>query len=169
MSFNAFDISASGLYAQRVRMDTISSNIANVNTTRNPDGSEGVYVRKKAVFASVYNNQIEDTVFAKNYNGGDRNLFDMNNSFALKGSIEYGQPSMSGGVQVSQIAEDGKDSFRMVYEPGHPDADENGMVKMPNVNVVTEMVDMISASRAYEANVQAMNATKGLISSALKI
>lgn len=169
MSFNAFDISASGLYAQRVRMDTISSNIANVNTTRNPDGTPGVYLKKKAVFSAVYNNQIEDSVFAKNQGDGDRNLFDFNNNFALKGSISYDQPAAAGGVQVSQIAEDNQGSFRMVYEPGHPDADKNGMVKMPNVNVVTEMVDMISASRAYEANVQAMNATKGLISSALKI
>ncbi len=134
-SFSSFDISSSGIYAQRVRLDVIANNIANAESTRTPEG--GPYRRQNVSFRAVY----EDVV---------------------------GHQPVPAGVKVDQVIEDPTD-FRMVYDPGHPDADSSGYVKMPNVNVVEEMVDMISATRAYEANVAAMNATKSMIASAIEI
>jgi len=142
--FNALEASASALTAQRLRMDTISENIANVNTTRTEDGTP--YRRKTVIFES----QDGNIPFSSYLSGASRQL--------LK----------SGGVRVSRIVED-QTQFKRVYDPGHPDADENGIVQMPNVDVVTEMVNMISASRAYEANVTAINATKSMASKALEI
>ncbi len=134
-SFSSFDISASGIYAQRVRMDAIANNIANADSTRTPEG--GPYRRQRVVFRAVY----EDAV---------------------------GNRSIPAGVSVVGVVEDPTD-YRLVLQPGHPDADANGYVRMPNVNVVEEMVDMISATRAYEANVTALNAAKSMISSAIDI
>jgi flagellar basal-body rod protein FlgC len=134
-SFSSFDISASGIFAQRTRMDAIANNIANAESTRTSQG--GPYRRQSVVFQTAYANAMENA----------------------------GKPA---GVKVDGVVEDPND-FKMVYNPGHPDADTNGYVKMPNVNVVEEMVDMISATRAYEANVTAMNATKSMISSAIDI
>lgn len=132
--FGSFDISASGLSAQRLRMDTIANNLANVQTTRTPHG--GPYRRQMPVFSAR-------EAFGPHGNRG-------------------------GGVRVLGIVED-DDPPRLVYDPGHPDADDEGYVHMPNVNVVTEMVDMISASRAYEANIAALNAAKGMAMKALEI
>lgn len=142
MNFDALNISASALNAQRTRMDTIASNIANVNTTRNPDGEYDVYRKKEAVFASVFNNAVGD-----------------NNSSTM----------IASGVKILEISEDTKTPLKQIYNPSHPDSDENGYVELPNVNIVNEMVDMITASRAYEANVTAVNATKSMVSAALKI
>lgn len=166
MSFNSFDISASGLYTQRLKMDTISSNIANINTTRNPDGSPGAYVRKDVIFEAVYDKAREKPDWPVNgvtptYNSESGNML-------LKGEINFESPVVSNGVKVSQVAED-KNPFKMVYEPGHPDANEDGFVQMPNINIVTEMVDMMTASRAYEANVTSIQAVKSMINSAMKI
>ncbi|HOK42039.1 MAG TPA: flagellar basal body rod protein FlgC [Thermoclostridium caenicola] len=142
--FNAFSISSSALTAQRLRMDIISQNIANVNTTRTADGTP--YRRKTVVFA-----EREGTSFSQYL------------SEASKGRYLAG-----GGVRVSAIVED-PSPFREVYDPSHPDADENGIVRMPNVEIVTEMVNMISATRAYEANITALNASKSMASKALEI
>lgn len=173
MSFNAFDISASGLYAQRVKMDAISSNIANVNTTRRPDGTPGPYARKQVTFAAAYNNAMSNS---NDYQGSYSNAGAINKSVGSSGSnmmlnasISFDEQNPANGVKVSEVADDKTEPFKKVYDPGHPDADANGFVTLPNVNVVTEMVDMITASRAYEANVTAMNATKSMISSAMKI
>ncbi|MGC8778139.1 MAG: flagellar basal body rod protein FlgC [Candidatus Caldatribacteriaceae bacterium] len=125
--FRNFDISASGLTAERLRMNVIASNIANAETTRTPAG--GPYRRKEVVF----------------------------------------EPLEDGGVRVSAITEDGVTPTRRVYEPGHPDANSEGWVEYPNVVLVNEMVDLLAATRAYEANVTAINATKGMMSSALNI
>lgn len=131
--FNNFGISASGLTAQRLRMDTIASNIANIETTRTPEG--GPYQRQVPLFSS----RLPD---------------------------RPGQPG--GGVEVLGLLRD-QSPFKRVYEPGHPDADEEGYVLMPNVELVKEMVDMIDASRAYEANVTALNASKDMVQRALDI
>jgi flagellar basal-body rod protein FlgC len=85
----------------------------------------------------------------------------------LKGRVSYDSPLISNGVEVAEITED--NNFKVVYDPSHPDANEDGFVKMPNINIVTEMVDMMMASRAYEANVASIEAAKSMISSALKI
>lgn len=142
--FHSFDVSSSGLTAQRLRMDAISENIANVNTTRTQAG--GPYRRKIVVFES---RETEKT-FAE----------------ALQKSVN--QQQLGNGVRVVGIKEDNT-PFKMVYDPNHPDADATGYVRMPNVNVVTEMVDMISATRAYEANVTSVKASKDIALKALEI
>jgi flagellar basal-body rod protein FlgC len=165
MSFDAMDISATGLYAQRLKMDTVASNIANMNTTRQPDGTVGPYVRKQVVFSAVYN-QAKSGLGAVSENVNP--VYDSTQGgMTLKGGINY-DSSTTTGVEVSQIADD-KNPFKMVYNPGHPDANKDGFVKMPNINVVTEMVDMMTASRCYEANTTAIEASKSMINSAMKI
>ena len=166
MNFNALDISASALHAQRVKMDTIASNIANVNTTRNPDGSPGVYRRKEAVFASLYGNMVNE----KKNDDGWENSDNSDSNADLSGSVSANSGLTSlNGVKVLQVRDDFKTPLNKVYNPSHPDADKNGYLNLPNVNVVSEMVDMISASRAYEANVTSISATKSMISAALRI
>ncbi|ADG82397.1 flagellar basal-body rod protein FlgC [Thermincola ferriacetica] len=140
--FDSFDISASGLTAQRLRMDLISENIANVNTTRTASG--GPYRRKLAVFEAK--NGDFDKVFQERLD-----------------SVSPGK-----GVRVTKIIED-QSPLKLVYNPNHPDANAQGYVEMPNVNIVTEMVDMISATRAYEANVASIRATKEMFAKAMEI
>ena len=176
---DSFDITASALTAQRLRMDVISSNLANVNTTRKADGTLGGYHRKNVVFAPV----LEDATNRFGTPVGDSG--DNSNSLPMK-AAEHGmsigtdgkplltagitQAQFNGaGVHVIQIAEDNQTPMRMVYDPANPDANEKGYVEMPNVNVVTEMVDMIAASRAYEANVSALQSVKGMNQAALDI
>ena len=142
--FGALDISASGLTAQRLRMDTISQNIANVSTTRTADGTP--YRRKVTLFEE----RTEPGLF-----GGYLHS-------AAKGD------NIGIGVRVASILKDDA-PFKLVYEPGHPEANADGYVSMPNVDVVTEMINMISASRSYEANVTSINTTKSLANKALEI
>lgn len=142
--FTSLDIGASGLTAQRLRMDTISQNIANINTTRTENGTP--YRRREVIL--------------EERKGSD--------SFASILSGESNKLNDGQGVRVSKIVEDSSD-FRKVYDPGHPDADQDGYVSMPNVDIVTEMVNMISATRSYEANVTSINATKSMALKALEI
>ena len=135
--FQAFDISASGMTAERFRMDTIAENIANVNTTRTEDGTP--YRRKIVTFAEK-----EVTSFSRYYQNA-RSKF------------------VGNGVKVSSV------NFIMEYDPSNPDADENGYVSYPNVNTVTEMTNLIDASRAYEANTTAFEAAKSIAQSGLSI
>jgi flagellar basal-body rod protein FlgC len=140
---NSINISASGLTAEKLRMDVISRNIANVNTTRTADGTP--YRRQVVVFQE-----------------GDKQM-------SFSDYLSDASKSLIGsGVKVTGITED-KTPFKSVYDPGHPDADEEGYVKMPNVDVMTEMVNMISSSRAYEANVTAINSAKSMALKALEI
>lgn len=134
-AFNGMNISSSGMSAQRLRMDVISQNIANVNTTRDENGNP--YRRKAVVFSEKDSTPFQE-VFMK--------------TAGVAGS----------GVKVTQIVEDGKTAMRKVYDPSHPDADDTGYVTYPNVNIVQEMTDLIDASRSYEANVTAFNATKNM-------
>jgi flagellar basal-body rod protein FlgC len=165
MNFDSFDISASALSAQRIKMDTIASNLANINTTRNPDGTPGTYRRKEAVFASIYDEELN-----KDGNENDTSSGGVkSNDKALQGGVSENDGMISGGVKVQEIAEDFDTPLRKVYNPSHPDADADGYVSFPNVNLVSEMVDMMSASRAYEANVTAIKAEKNMLSSAMKI
>lgn len=172
MSFDALDISASALYAQRVKMDTVASNIANVNTTRNPDGTPGTYRRKEVIFSTVYKKALEqNNSSSENSGSADASLpetgsIDMN---ALLGETVNANSTVPvEGVTVNQIVNDNS-PLRREYNPSHPDADKDGYVSLPNVNIVTEMVDMISASRAYEANITTLDTTKGILTSALRI
>ena len=140
---NSIDISASALTAERLRMDIISKNVANVNTTRTSDGTP--YRRQVVVFQEGGNN----VPFS-------RFLTSELNKFNKK------------GVKVTSIIED-KSSFKQIYDPMHPDANEKGYVEMPNVDIMVEMVNMISATRAYEANVTSINSTKSMAMKALDI
>ena len=142
--FSAFNINSSGLTAQRYRMDIISQNIANANTTRTADGTP--YRRKVVTFAEKNSH----TPFSRVLNSA--------------------RDKYSGdGVKVDGVFEDTQTDMTMVYDPSHPDADENGYVMYPNVNIITEMTNMIDASRAYEANSTAFNATKAMALKGLEI
>ena len=142
--FGALDISASGLTASRVRMDVVAENLANAETTRGPNG--GPYRRKEVVLETA---------------GGDG--FQSALASAAGRVPGMGGSQQPGGVQVTGIVEDNSRP-RMVYDPSHPDANAQGYVAMPNVNPVTEMVDLISSSRTYEANVTAMQTAKSMFS-----
>ena len=167
MSFNVFDVSSSGMYAQRLKMDTISSNVANINTTRNPDGSPGVYVKKEVTFKAIYNDKLANSPAFPN---GQHNVMFSENKgqMVLNGGISFDEKHLAQGVGVAEIT-DSKEPFKVIYDPSHPDADVDGYVTLPNVNVVEEMVGMISASRAYEANAAAAETTKSMLSAALRI
>lgn len=146
---SSMQISASGLTAERVRLDVISNNIANVNTTRGADGQP--YRRQQAVFAARQAGSPFASALAAARNGG--------RSGQITGA----------GVQVTAIEPDTAHDFKVVHDPGHPDADANGNVKLPNVEPIVEMVDMIAASRAYEAGVTAINSAKQMQQRALEI
>jgi len=143
--FTSFETSSSALTAQRLRMDIISQNLANASTTRTASGDP--YRRKTVVFQ-------------------ERSGTESFSSYLTDASRR--RMGIGNGVRVTAIVAD-QSPFREIYDPGHPDADENGIVTMPNVDTVTEMVDMISATRAYDANVTAMNGTKSMALKALEI
>ncbi|SFM32359.1 flagellar basal-body rod protein FlgC [Gracilibacillus orientalis] len=146
--FNAINTSGSGLTAQRLRMDTISSNIANAETTRatvNADGEYEPYQRKMTVFSPK----------------------DQSFSSILNRATQKGE-SAGNGVKVSQIVDD-EEPFKLVYNPNHPDANDDGYVEMPNVDPLKETVDMMSATRSYEANITSLNASKTMLMKALEI
>lgn len=166
MSFDSMDISASGLYAQRLKMDAVASNIANVNTTRGPDGSPQPYVRKQVAFSAIYDKALSGGSLPSRSH--DLQYNSTTGQMSLKGNVSFDSPMVARGVEVSEISDD-KDPYKMVYNPSHPDSDKDGFVKMPNINVVSEMVDMISASRCYEANISSIEAAKSMINAALKI
>jgi flagellar basal-body rod protein FlgC len=140
---SGFRISGSGMSAQRSRMNTISSNIANINTTKTPEG--GPYRRKDVVFEAMTD---------------VKSFGDVMSTSDPKSDLSR--------VQVSDIVYDKKAPL-MKHEPGHPDANEDGYVAYPNINLMEEMTNMIQASRSYEANVQAIQATKDMALSALEI
>lgn len=167
MSFDVFDVSASGMQAQRVQMDTISSNIANINTTRNPDGTPGVYAKKEVSFKAIYLDKLGDSPSFPN--GSHQVKFSPGeNTMALRGGVTFDDKNLSQGVEVDTI-ENSKNPYKVVYDPTHPDANSDGYVTLPNVNIVEEMVNMVSASKAYEANAVAAETTKTMISAAMKI
>jgi flagellar basal-body rod protein FlgC len=132
--FDTLDISSSGLTAQRIRLDTIAQNVANMNTTRDAAGKLNPYRRRFAVFSP--------------------------------GTVD--NPT-SGGVHVQSIQVDDKSKFRLKYDPSNPDADKEGNVHLPNMDMSIEMVNALEASRAYEANVTTMEVTKSMITASLRL
>ena len=168
MSFNIFDIAGSGMTAQRVKMDTIASNIANIHTTRNPDGSKGVYVKKDVSFRTIYEESVNRGFSNFQSNNPDAQFDPRTGNLLINANIALNQGLVTGGVQVEQIYER-EDGIKTVYDPSHPDADEEGYVDLPNVNIVEEMVDMIAASRAYEANATVAENVKSMMQSAMNI
>lgn len=142
--FSAFNINASGLTAQRYRMDIISENVANANTTRTEDGTP--YRRKVVTFAE----KGSQTPFSR--------------------VLGHASAGYSGsGVKVDKVSEDNWTEMNKVYDPAHPDADEDGYVTYPNVNIITEMTNLIDASRAYEANSTAFSASKSMALKGLEL
>ncbi|OHD25343.1 MAG: flagellar basal body rod protein FlgC [Spirochaetes bacterium GWD1_27_9] len=146
--FSSIDISGSGLSAQRLRMDVISNNIANVNTTRTENGE--VFRRSQVILRPRNDERVYKSPF-------------------LPERLKTGPGN---GVKVSEIKED-TSQLRLVYDPDHPDSiksgPKKGYVEYPNVNIVTEMVDMISATRAYEANISSIQNSKSMFNKALEI
>ncbi|MFZ0392091.1 MAG: flagellar basal body rod protein FlgC [Calditrichia bacterium] len=158
--FGSLNISASGLSAQRKKLDVISSNIANAHTTRTEDGTP--YRRRIAVMEGE-----KSTDFDVVLNEKSRKLATSNARHISGGSFSSRTPRQEVGVKA-EIREDQSD-FVQMYDPAHPDADEEGYVLTPNVNLVSEMVDMISASRSYEANLSTLDAAKKMAKAALDI
>jgi flagellar basal-body rod protein FlgC len=138
---NVFDISGSGLKAQMMRMEVLSSNIANINVTRTPLG--GPYRRRDVVFESMKINRGFEAHLNRAQNPAE-------------------------GVQVTSVIED-RAPFKMKFEPGHPDADKNGYVKYPNINIISEMVNIKEAASAYEANISVLLVTKNMIAKTFEI
>lgn len=147
--FQSMQISASGLHAQRMRMNLLATNLANANSTRTPEG--GPYRRKDVVFQPV---------------GIDR-LSNAGSPFN-KASFESEFDRQLKGVQVSEVVRDQRPP-RLVYDPNHPDANKDGYVAMPNINPISEMVSLMNATRSYEAGVTAINAAKDMVNKALSI
>jgi len=148
--FSSFNINASGMTAQRYRMDVIAENVANANTTRTADGTP--YRRRVVTFSekdpqSNFGAVLQNTIHGVHKHDG------------YTGS----------GVKVSGVYEDYTTDTKKVYDPSHPDADEDGYVTYPNVDIVTEMTNMIDASRAYEANATAFTASKSMAMQGLQI
>ena len=143
--FKSFGVNASGMTAERYRMDIISQNVANANTTRTEDGTP--YKRKIVTFSE---RTLDPTRFGT--------------IFAKSRGMDVGD-----GVKVSKVFEDEKSEMKRVYDPAHPDADEDGYVWYPNVDIVTEMTNMIDATRAYEANATAFTASKSMAMKGLNI
>ncbi len=141
--FQSFNISASGMTAERFRIDTIAQNIANINTTRTEDGEP--YRRKIVTFQ-----ERDVTPFSTYYSSSRARL-------------------VGNGVKVTSVKDDMSTDFVMTYDPAHPDADENGYVRYPNVNTVTEMTNLIDATRAYQANTTAFDASKKMVQAAISI
>ena len=168
MSFNIFDIAGSGMTAQRTKMDTIASNIANVHTTRNPDGSKGVYVKKDVSFRTIYEESVNRGFSNFQSNNPDAQFDPKTGNLLINANVALNQGIVTGGVQVEQIYER-EDGIKTIYDPSHPDADEDGYVDLPNINIVEEMVDMIAASRAYEANATVAENVKTMMQSAMNI
>lgn len=143
--FSSFGVNASGMTAERFRMDIISQNVANANTTRTEDGTP--YKRKVVTFSEKTMNPTEfGTIFRKSR------------------GMDTGD-----GVKVSGVYEDNTEEMKKVYDPSHPDADEYGYVTYPNVNIVTEMTNMIDSTRAFEANATAFSASKSMAMKGLEI
>lgn len=139
--FNSMNINASGLTLERFKLDTVSTNIANVNTTRTEDG-DGPYLSQQVLFEEAFQNRL---------------------------SPVNGNPSReSAGVRITGIESD-EENIRMVFEPDHPDADDEGYVAYPNVDLANEMINMMTALRTYDANVTAINGSKDMLQRALEI
>jgi flagellar basal-body rod protein FlgC len=157
---NSFDISGYGLSAQRVRVNTISSNIANAQTTRTEEG--GPYRRKEVLFKAINFNDVYNDMLNKE-----------SNSLGYSDPLDEGEfgkqanPAIMSVIVDKVVRDDSKP--QMKYEPNHPDADANGYVAYPNINPVVEMADLVEATRSYQANVAAFQSAKDMANSAISL
>jgi len=162
--FQSIDISAQGLSVQRTRMNVVSENIANVDTTRTENGDP---YRRKLV--QVSQSTVEHEKFSDYFQKNKIELTETKDvhlpAVPFKHTEEV-KPQC--GVHVSGIIED-QSEFKLIYDPAHPDANSEGYVRMPNINYVQEMIELMTASRSYEANITALNSSKEMIRAALRI
>ena len=157
---SSFDISSYGLSAQRFRMDVISSNIANANTTRTSEG--GPYQRKDVVFKAIdFKTTLNEKI------ASDNNMLEYENPLDDPFLQEDANPAIM-SVKVDKVVRD-ESEFRYKYEPSHPDANEEGYVAYPNINPVIEMANLVEATRAYQANVSAFQSAKSIAQSEIDI
>ncbi len=165
--FESIQISGTGLKGQRVKMDVVARNLANAETTRTEEGTP--YRRQRAVFREVLEQRVarqrERLGAEPTEPGGGPVRTHAQHLTGLRPHERLDREGMTTEVGLSPDASE----FRVVHDPGHPDADDEGYVLLPNVDVITEMVDMIAASRAYEANLSAVQAAKDMFNQALKI
>jgi len=160
--FSALRISGSGMAVQRLKLNTTAENIANAETTRTPDG--GPY-RRKEVAVSAKDRPV-------NFSGEFRNArvrlanTDIRHRPSAK---KFSTDDLKVSDARAKVYSSPNSKFKVIYDPSHPDADADGYVQMPDINLVTEMVNMMVASRAFEANVTAVSATKEMISDAMEI
>ncbi len=159
MSFlSSFDISGYGLSAERFRINIISSNIANANTTRTSEG--GPYRRREVIFKAVnFDKELNNNI------DNDSNFLDNSNPLDESGLNETANPAIM-TVKVAKVVRDDS-PFKMKYDPSNPDANKNGYVAYPNINPVIEMADLVEATRAYQANVAAFQNSKAMAQSAI--
>ncbi len=161
--FAAMNVSALGLTAQRKRMNAIANNIANAETTRTEDGTP---YRRKVV--SIQANQGQ--TFSDTLQGAGVSVpMSVTSGSHLSGSTWQFREKDSLPGSVDAMEQQDMSDYKIIHDPAHPDADENGYVKMPNVNIITEMVDMMSASRVFEANITVINAQKQMAKDSLEI
>ena len=158
---SGFDISGYGLSAQRFRINIISSNIANANTTRTQEG--GPYRRKEVIFKAVN----FDDLLSDNMKGEDFGFLEDANQIDDKDNKLFAKPPLEGVVVDKVVRDDAP--FKLRYEPSNPDADENGYISLPNVNPVIEMADLVEATRAYQANVAAYQSFKSMVQSSIDL
>ena len=175
-AFNSFEISATGLTAERLRMDVAANNIANVETTRTPEG--GPYRREMVVFAPRGGDQqpfrlpavIQRLMDDDGPDASTAGAGEQTDSFTGIPGLDASTrgSDLGQGVRVEAVVSDPSPGH-LVYEPGHPDANAQGYVAMPNVSMINEMVDMMSATRAYEANIAAIDSAKTMAQQAISI
>jgi len=160
--FQGIDISATALKAHRKAMEIISENIGNVNTTRTKNGTP--YQKKTPVYREINGKHFADVL-----NNSSLKLVQSRNGNFIEGNGGLLQPvGASSGVEVQSVTP-AKQEYRLVYEPSHPDADSNGYVRFPKINILEEMVELMQVSRSFEASVTAMQAAKGMAKKALEI
>jgi flagellar basal-body rod protein FlgC len=154
--FGAMEMSGSALEAERIRAEVVAANMANAETTRTPEG--GPYLRRHVVFTADGGSSSFSSEFASQFAG---------QPVSASGGFGDAEPQF-GGVRVSAVVAD-QDAVLRRYDPGHPDADKDGYVRYPDINPVTEMVDLMGATRSYGLNASAVEAEKGMISTSLDI
>jgi len=160
--FSSIEVSASGMTLQRQKMDVVAQNIANAETTKTKDGTP--YQRKRIIVS-----ESEESVPFRTAMSDARTKLSRTNSRHLVSSPKYSNANLEISKAAAEEINDPASSFRLVHDPDHPDADADGFVKMPDIEIVNEMVDMMAASRAYEANTMAISTAKEMAKNALEI
>ena len=160
--FSSIEISASGMTLQRRKMDVVAQNIANAETTKTQDGTP--YRRKRVIVSEA-----KESIPFKTAMASARTKLSRTNSRHLVSSPRHSNANLNISKAEANEIEDPASSFRLVHDPDHPDADPEGFVKMPDIEIVNEMVDMMAASRAYEANTMAISTAKEMAQNALEI